>query len=67
MLDLAHKHLLGRYLQLHSTSMVDALRSSVAQLPSGDAEPEHALPFCGAWAGVLATAKREVTALQGAC
>ncbi len=66
MLDLARTHLTGRYLALHNATMVDALRSGVAagQPPAGT-EPQHARPFFAVWADVLATAKHEVTALQG--
>lgn len=65
-LDLAFKHLLEHYLELHSGVMIQDLRAcmSASQQPGGP-EPSQARPFCGAWADVLAGVKSEVAALQG--
>ncbi len=69
MLDLASKHLLSRYLELHSSTMIDALRADLQQRPhdggAGIGEPTQARPYCAVWAEVLARSKEEVAALQG--
>ena len=65
MLDLAVKHLLGRYTELHAHTMVNAMRSSIASGTAADAEPKAPRAFCGAWADALAAAKAELIALQG--
>lgn len=64
MLDLAFKHLLDRYLELHSSVMVDAVRAGISAQQRGNAEPKRARPFCNAWVDVLAAARAEVAALQ---
>lgn len=66
MADLAFKRLLDRYLELHSSVMVDAVRAGISVRQRGSTEPKRARPFCNTWADVLATARGEVAALQGA-
>lgn len=66
MLDLAFKHLLEQYLELHSGAMLDAVRGDVsAQRQQGGVEPKGARAFCTAWADVLAAVQAELAALQG--
>jgi hypothetical protein len=65
-MDLASKHLLEHYLELHSSVMIQELRTGMSTPQQRDgAEPTQARPFAGAWANVLSGVKAEVAALQG--
>ena len=65
-MDLAFKHLLEHYLELHSGVMIQELRTGMSMPQQRDrAEPTQARAFTGAWADVLSAVKAEVAALQG--
>ena len=65
-MDLAFKHLLEHYLELHSGVMIQELRTGMSMPQQRDrAEPMQARAFTGAWADVLSSVKAEVAALQG--